>query len=68
MVEIPLLQARRKPVMPAQAGIQCKKRRSKDLNSKAWIPACAGKTEREVDFYLTVLELPGFAPKGAQLL
>jgi hypothetical protein len=68
MVEIPLLQAHRNPVMPAEAGIQCGRWRAKDSKPQAWIPACAGKTEGEVDFYSTVPGLPGFEPKGLQLL
>lgn len=68
MVEIPLLQARRKPVMPAQAGISVLRWRGKHSKLQRLDSHLRGKTEAEVDFYSMVSGLPGFEPKGAQLL
>jgi len=46
--------------MPAKAGIQCGGR---EQRRKTWIPACAGKTEREVGFQPTLLASVGFGPR-----
>jgi hypothetical protein len=50
--------------MPANAGIQV---RSRSEYKNAWIPACAGMTETEVDFQSTNLEPLGLEPRVVQL-
>jgi len=50
---MPSVQAKRKSVMPAKAGIQCGGA-AEGRRRKTWIPAFAGKTEGEVDFQSTL--------------
>ena len=64
MSEIPRLQAKRKSVMPAQAGIQ---RGGGGANTQTWIPAFAGMTEGQVDLKSLLSESIGFKPRVVQL-
>ena len=67
MVEIPLLQAHRKPVMPAQTGIQCGGRRGKDSKSQSLDSRLRGKDGRGSRLLLDVF-IPRFRAEGCSVL
>ena len=54
-----MLQANRKSVMPAKAGIQCEGAKTQNLDSRL-----AGMTEGDVDFQSILLGPLGFEPRN----
>jgi len=66
LVDLARLQAKRKFVMPAQAGIH--PLLVLQGQERTWIPACAGMTKGRVDFRSTNSVFLGLKPRVMQLL